>query len=290
MESFEGEKGAAKVIIFANIFLVGSKLAVALLTGSLGVIAVLLDSLFDFVGGIFAYLGIKKAHEPPDKYHHYGHLKFGPLSGLAQLSLIFITAVLIILEAARRIVDPIALFITDLDLALMGGTIVVDIFMARYLTQKAEHYSSTALEASAGNYTSDVLQNSAVLIGLFVASWGFKLADPLSALLVALFMMRVVFMVGRKSVLELTDVRPSEETIEKIERIIRAQKGIKSFHNLRARSVSGRVYVDFHIQLNPKFPLKRAHGISEQLKQNILKRMPEVKEVLIHEEPFEKSG
>jgi cation diffusion facilitator family transporter len=285
---FEGEEGVAKLIIAANIFLIGSKLAVVLLTGSLGVIAVLLDSCFDFAGGIFAYFGIRKAREPPDDSHHYGHLKFNSLASLAQLALIFITALFILYAAMGRFASPVPLKVTPFDLGLMAITIVTDILMATYLTRKAAQYSSMALEASAGNYTSDIFQNSAVLVGLFGMSTGFLLADPIAATLVALLMLRVVFNVGRKSVLELTDAGPSKELLAKIERLILGHKGVKSFHKLRARTFSGHIYIDVHVQMNPKLSLAKAHAIAETLKQKIFRELPEVKEVLIHEEPEEK--
>jgi cation diffusion facilitator family transporter len=284
---FEGEEGAAKAIIGANVFLVGSKLAVALLTGSLGVIAVLVDSLFDFAGGFLAYFGVRKSREPPDLDHHYGHLKFGALSGLAQLSLIFITALIILFEAARRFLSPVLIIVTNFDMALMGITILVDILMAAYLTRKAARYHSTALEASSVNYTYDIFQNSVVLVALFAAHFGFQSADPVAAVFVALLMMRAVFKVGKKSVLELTDAGPPKETLARIERIIMAHKGVRSFHKLRARTVSGRIYVDVHVQFNPKLPLKRAHSLSEAIKNRILGEVPEIREVLIHEEPYE---
>ena len=285
---FEGEEGAAKVIIGANVFLIGSKLAVAMMTGSLGVIAVLIDSCFDMVGGIFAYFGIRKANEPPDQNHFYGHRKFGSLTSLAQLSLIFITAVLISFDAAGRIVSPIHLEITNFDLGIMAFTIVVDILMARYLVHKARKYSSTALEASAGNYTSDIFQNSLVLVGLFAVSANILIADPLAAIVVAMLMMRVVFRVGNKSVLELTDAGPEKQTLAQLEGLITSHKGVHSFHKLRARAVAGAIYVDFHIQLNPNLPLRKAHAVAEELKHEIMEKLPEVKEVLIHEEPAEK--
>ena len=286
---FEGEEGAAKAILAANVFLVGSKLSVALLTGSIGVIAVLVDSVFDFAGGLLAYLGIRKSREPPDEDHHYGHRKFGSLSSLAQLGLIFITALLILLEASRRMLNPVQLQITGIDLALMSITIAIDVFMASYLMRKAREHSSSALETSAGNYTSDIFQNGMVLAGLFAASWGFQLADPLSAVVVSLLMMRIVFKFGRKSVLELTDAGPSRQTLARIGHIIMAHKEVKSFHKLRARSLSGSVYVDVHVQLNPKLSLKKAHGIAEEIKRELIATVPGVREVLIHEEPYERS-
>ena len=283
---FEGEEGATKIILSANIFLISVKVLVVLLTGSLGVIASLADSAFDFLGGLLAYFGVRKAREPPDHDHHYGHHKYGALSGLGQLLLIAIVAFLILFEAGNRFFHPIALSITSFDLAVMGVAILVDVFMARYLWSKASKYRSTALEASAANYTSDIMQNSIVLIGLAGASVGFNLADPLAAIIISLLMLRIVFKVGRRPMLELTDASPSKELIANVERIIRSTKSVKGYHKLRARVVGGRVYIDVHVQFDPKLSLKRAHALSGKLKHTILKKIPEVKEVLIHQEPY----
>jgi divalent metal cation (Fe/Co/Zn/Cd) transporter len=101
-------------------------------------------------------------------------------------------------------------------------------------------------------------------------------------------MLRVVFNVGRKSVLELTDAGPSKELLAKTESLITSHKGVKSFHKLRARTFSGHIYIDVHVQMDPKLPLVKAHAIAETLKQKIFREIPDVKEVLIHEEPAEK--
>jgi len=82
---------AASISIIVNVFLIVMKLAVAIITGSLAILAELAHSFFDMIASIFAYTGIKKAEEPADETHHYGHEKFENLSSLAQTILIVLT-------------------------------------------------------------------------------------------------------------------------------------------------------------------------------------------------------
>jgi len=242
---------ATKVIIGANVFLISSKLVVALLTGSIGVIAVLVDSCFDMLGAAFAYFGIKKGSEPPDENHLYGHRKFEALASVGQLALIAITAVLIVAEAARRLILGVKLEVNSIDLVLMLITVLVDIALVNYLKKYADS-KSPAISAAIGNYTSDVMQNSLVFIGLFAAGTGLFAADPIAALIVAALMMRVVVKVGKETLGDLTDVSPPKEELEAYGNAIMAVKRVKSFHKLRARKVAGGVNIDVHVQLPPK--------------------------------------
>lgn len=97
---------AASFSIGVNVFLILMKLVVAFVTGSLAILAELAHSFFDMLASMFAYLGIKKAGEPADETHHYGHEKYENLSSLAQTVLIVITSMLVIYEAISRIISP----------------------------------------------------------------------------------------------------------------------------------------------------------------------------------------
>jgi len=277
---------AIRVVVAANVALMLSKLAVVLLSGSIGVLAVLVDSAFDLVGSLIAYFGVKKGNEPADATHLYGHKKYESVSSLAQLALITITALYIINESVMRLVFPKRLDITNLDLALMFFTVLVDIGIVLYLRRNADR-RSTAVQASIGNYTSDIMQNSMVFIGLFAVGAGYYAADPIAALVVAMLMLRVVYGVGKNTFRELTDASPDEKELHGYGRAILSVKGVKSFHKLRARVATGHVFVDFHLQLSPKITLEESHAIGHAVKRALMEKYPDIAEILIHVEPHE---
>jgi len=275
---------STKAVVAANIFLISIKLAVALLTGSIAAIAVLADSLFDLAGSLLAYIGVRKGEAPPDVDHHYGHRKYESLSSLAQLSLIAAVALLIAIEAFKRLIAPFPLSISEAEIGMMLLTVAVDIGIVHYLKKNADARSS-AIQASIGNYTSDILQNSLVVAGLFAASTGFYAADPLAALVVAALMLRVVYTISRGALGELTDQSPPQKTLDSYGKALMQVEGVKSFHKMRARSQGGEVKLDVHIHLDKRMPLSRSHSIAEKVKQKIKRDFPEVKDVLVHTEP-----
>jgi cation diffusion facilitator family transporter len=276
---------ASKAVLAANAFLILAKLVVAILTGSIAAIAVLIDSLMDMVGALFLYFGVRKGSEPPDVNHLYGHKKYETISSIAQISLIAIAAFLIAAEALNRFSHPRALDITLADLAIMAVAVAVDIWVVSYLKKHA-NLASPAIQASVGNYSSDILQNSLVLVGLFATGAGFHIADPIAALIVAFLMFRVVYWVGKGAFGELTDIGPPKEMLGRYALALRKVRGVKSFHKLRARIVGGETLIDVHVQLWPGLSISRAHAICASVKHTLIEKFPEVREVLVHPEPY----
>ena len=273
------------VVIAANVLLIIVKLAVTLLTGSVAVLATLIDSLFDMLGAVFAWLGVREAAKPADAGHLYGHQKIENLSSLAQVALIAVVAVAIIYEAARRFAIGKKIEVAPIDLGLILFTVLVDIALAAYLRRKSRELHSSAIEASAGNYYSDIFQNSAALVGLALAEFGFFWGDPLAAVVLSLLMLRVVYRVGRHSADELIDVSPPAAKIAEIQEAILRSRGVKGFHKLRARQLEDKVFLDVDVQMEDDLPLKKAHALTHEIKRR-LKKIGVV-EAVIHVEPTE---
>src|SRR3989338_7912759 len=91
---------AASYSIYVNAVLIAMKAADAVLTASVVIFAELFNSLLDIVASVLAYVGVKKAAEPADADHHYGHEKFENMSALMQTILMIATSMFIIYEAS----------------------------------------------------------------------------------------------------------------------------------------------------------------------------------------------
>ncbi|MEM4554432.1 MAG: cation diffusion facilitator family transporter [Candidatus Anstonellaceae archaeon] len=271
------------VVFVANVFLILIKAAVLALTGSIAVFAVLVDSLFDLLGNAFAYIGIRQANAPADVDHHFGHGKYDALASIAQLALIAAAASWILIEAIKRLIEGKVLAVGAVEILLALITVIVDIVFVWYIKKTAS--KTPAISAFLGNYTSDIAQNSLVLFGLVASMWGVYWLDPLVAVVVALFMYRLVVEVGKETIAELTDQSPPLAQLEKYGREIMKVKGVRSFHKMRARSASGKIQLDVHIQLSPRMNIKKAHEVCRKVKARLRKSFPSISEVLIHAEP-----
>jgi len=278
---------AASKSIGANVFLISLKTFAAVITGSIGIIAELIHSSLDFLASILAYLGIKKASEPADKYHHYGHERFETFSALIQTILILVTSAVIIYEAAGRIFHPLEVSMGVIGIIVILITIVVDLLVARYLHRQSKKYGSAALEADAYHFSTDLMTSIAVAIGLIFATLGFPIADALAAMIVSVIMIYIAIKIGKSSTSVLLDESPPEETMNKISEIINMTPEVLGYHSLRARHSGKKYLVDVSVHLRTSISLSEAHRISQKIEERVKKEIPEIREIVVHTEPEE---
>ena len=93
MHVHEKTQGAAKlraalVSVLVNICLILLKVAVGVLTGSIGILAEATHSGLDLIASLLAFLGIRWAERPADETHAFGHEKFENMSSWVQMLLL----------------------------------------------------------------------------------------------------------------------------------------------------------------------------------------------------------
>ena len=95
----ERKVAAARASIVSDIALLTLKLIVGVMFGLVSVLSEALHSMMDLIAAIIANYSVRKAVEPRDAEHPYGHGKYENLSGAIGVILIFIAAGIIIIEA-----------------------------------------------------------------------------------------------------------------------------------------------------------------------------------------------
>ncbi len=277
--------GAASLSIGVNLLLLVSKLAVAFFTNSISLYAESAHSLFDLLASVLAYLGIRKADEPDDHSHHFGHEKFENLSSLLQALLITGTACVIIFEAYQTMSGPIKVEFSEAGIALMLLSIPITYITSKYLKNVAKTEGSSALEADSAHFTSDAISSISVLVGLIMVKFGLPIGDPLAAMVVGVIMFYISLDLLLHSFRVFMDFSPDPKTMNKIRMVLVGEKSITRFHKLRARLAGSKILVDVHIHLPHSTPIETAHTISHEIEASIIRAVPRVKEVNIHIEP-----
>src|SRR5664280_3511687 len=105
----------ARLSIVSNTLLILMKLAVGIISGSVSILSEAIHSSMDLIAAIIAFFSVRVSDNPPDSRHPYGHGKIENISGVIEALLIFIAAIWIIVEAAKKlagekiVIDSIAL-------------------------------------------------------------------------------------------------------------------------------------------------------------------------------------
>ena len=283
---FSTRSGAAKLSLVVVIGLVGLKVAVAVVTGSISVIAQAVDSFLDLFAIAVTFLAVGIAAKPADEKHPFGHGKVEDIAAVVQAMLIFAAGGLIIYSAVLRIITETTIELTEAGIGAMLVSIVASLLLSRHLLKVSQATDSIALEASAHNIAVDVYSAAAVLVGLLVIRFtGLQIFDPIIALLVALFILKVAYDVLRRSFGGLIDVKLSEAEENIIRSSIMEYSGeVVGFHELRTRKAGNQRYIDLHLVVPKDASVEEAHRLCDELERDIKKRLPHTS-VLIHVEP-----
>jgi cation diffusion facilitator family transporter len=282
-----GKIRAAFVSVAVNLGLIIIKAGVGMLAGSIGLIAEAVHSLTDMTGSALAVWGIRRADVPPDRHHVFGHARFENLSSLLQMLIIGVASGALVYESITRMITGFTIQVEWWAFAVMGGAIVIDLTTSRYLTKVAgKSGGSAALEADSFHFLSDMWGAVAVIIGLICARFGFILADPIAAIVVALVIGGTAIRSGIRTTGILMDKAPPKKVLDRITQVAASCSQVKEVREVRARMAGSRILLDMAVGLDACLSIQEAHEIAHQVSTEIQRQMPQVMDAVVHAEPL----
>ena len=275
---------ATRASVATALVLIMAKLAAALLTGSVSVLASLIDSTMDAAASIINLLAVQYSLQPPDREHRFGHGKAEPLAGLAQAAFIAGSAAFLLVHAVNRLVHP-----QPVDAALVGVGVLLFSMVATGALLMLQRYvirrtGSTAIKADALHYATDLLSNGATLLALVLALWGWPHADPLLALGIAFYILYSAGQIGYEAIQLLMDRELPPEVQLRIKQIAREHPQVHGIHEVRTRRSGQTDFIQLHLMLDDHMPLVEAHRIADEVEAAIIAAYPNA-DVLIHQDP-----
>jgi ferrous-iron efflux pump FieF len=276
---------AALASVSVAVLLVAIKTVAYFASHSVAMLASLADSALDLFTSSLNLLAIRQALTPADAEHRFGHGKAEPLAGLAQGAFIAASALFLAIQAASRIAEPEPIDNSTAALAVMAVSIALTIALVIYQRHVVARTGSLAVQSDRTHYASDLATNLGVVVAIVLAAWfGWTLADPLIALGVAAIMLWGAWGVGHVSFNQLMDHELPDAEREKIRRIVLGHGAVRSLHDLRTREAGLSIFIQVHIEMDPAMSLAEAHGVSDEVEQDLLAAFPGA-EVIIHQDP-----
>lgn len=286
------KKRAASVSLAYNVVLTILKLIGAVLTGSVSLLSEGVHSATDVVASFLAFLSIKAAAVPPDEEHPYGHGKIESLAGLGESVLLLMIVVYIIFEAVQRLVKSTPVENLDLGLAVMVFSALSSLGVGRYVQKVGEQTQSIALRSNGQHLMVDFWTSVGVVAALAVTRFtGWREADSVFAILLALWIARGAVLISREAIDELIDRKIAPDEVAKIVAIMNASKGCISWHKLRTRHSGHLHYIDVHIVVPNEWSVVQAHDLADSIEKEIQRELaPAV--AVVHVDPYDetKSG
>ncbi|WP_437564539.1 cation diffusion facilitator family transporter [Sorangium sp. So ce542] len=261
------------------------KLVAGQLGQSMAVTASAVDSLTDLFASSANALAIQLAHAAPDRSHPFGHAKIETLATAGQGLLIGGSGVYLLVEGIRRLLSPQPLRLAAVTLGAMAAAALITAALVAYLGRVAARTGSSAIQADAVHYRTDIAANVAVLLGVAVTyATGFSRVDGLLSIAVAVYVLTSAGSLLRLGVRDLIDTSAPDERVAAIEAALdamRARGEILGHHGLRTRLAGRTLFVDVHIELPGDMRLARAHATGDRARDAIRAAEPDA-EVLVH--------
>ena len=275
----------ARLSILSNSLLIIMKLAAGILSGSVSIISEAIHSSMDLIAAVIAFFSVKVSDNPPDSRHPYGHGKVENISGVIEALLIFIAAIWIIIEAAKKLLGEAI----EIDSIAIGSVVmlisaIVNTIVSRRLYKVARQTNSVALEADALHLKTDVYTSLGVAAGLgLIMITGIQWLDPVVAILVAFFIIWESYQLLRKAFVPLLDTSWGDEEIVELKEKLSDLK--VCYHDLRTRVAGNYRFLDIHIEIPKEESVGNAHQYCDRIEEELSSHYENLT-VNIHVEPL----
>ena len=278
--------GAARLFLVIVIVLIGLKMAVGVITGSVSIWAQAADSSLDLFAAVITFVTVGFSAKSADEEHPFGHGKVEDIAAGIQAVLLLGAAGSITFAAIHRIISGATVELTEAGIGVMLFSMIVSILLSRHLFRVARTTGSVALEANAHNITGDIYSTAGVMAGLVAIRFTrLNIIDPILALIVALLILSMAYHVGRTAFGGLVDVRlPKAEEDEIISCIKEHTSQLAGFHEVRTRKAGSQRFIDLHLMLPKNASVDETHRMCDHLEEDMKNRLPN-SNVTIHVEP-----
>ena len=271
-----------------NILIAVLKFVGGIIWSSQALIADAVHSVSDLLTDVAVIVGVKYWEAPADEEHPYGH---GKIQALVTL-FIGIMLAFVAYELGRNAVTSFMAGdhghpgVTAFFVAI--GSVLLKEWLYRWTRRVARRVKSPALEANAWHHRSDALSSIPVAVAVvlsycFPSLWW---ADAAGAMLVSLFILRVVWEIVHPALQELTDAGIDDKSAA-VKKVAEGVPGVREVHQCRARRYGSCFHADLHVMVDGKLSLVDAHKLSHEVKDAILAAGLNVVDVIIHIEPLD---
>ncbi len=279
-------KIATSASVLTAVILMSAKLVAWGLSGSVSVLASLIDSLMDGVASLINLVAVRYALQPADDEHRFGHGKAESLAGLGQATFIAGSAAFLLLHSIDRMMHPREIQHVGTAVTIMGLSVILTtglLMLQRIAIRKTQ---SVAIRADSLHYMTDLLTNVGIIIAIVLSLYGWQGFDALFAMMISIYIFYSAWQIGFEAIHLLLDRELPEEITQQIEQILKNDDEVLGVHELRTRQSGHNKIIQMHIDLDGNKSLYEAHQVAERVEQSIREAIPGA-DVIIHQDPVD---
>ena len=276
-----------------NLVLSFAKLAAGIVGRSGAMIADAVHSFSDLATDVVVIAFVRISSKPRDDGHDYGHGKYETLATMIISLALGVVGAGILVNSIRdiRVVVDGGLLPRPGLIALVAAvlSIVAKEILYRYTVREGRAVDSPSVVANAWHHRSDALSSLGTLVGIACAYFlgqKWRIADPIAALIVAVFIFKVAFDLIRTGLDELLECSLPADVEQEILQIVAADPGVREPHNLRTRRIGASIAIEVHVRMDGAMTVAQSHALTVDIEHRLRARFGEGTMIAIHVEPM----
>lgn len=275
-----------------NLILSLLKLAAGLIGRSGAMVADAVHSFSDLATDVVVIAFARISSKPSDPGHDYGHGKYETLATIIisiALGVVGAGILLNSIQGIRTVVEGGTLPRPGaIALIAAAVSIIVKEILYRYTVRVGRQVESPSVIANAWHHRSDALSSLGTLVGIgcaFFLGDKWRIADPVAALLVAVFIFKIAFDLIRTGIGELLEQSLPADVEDEILRIVTANPEVREPHNLRTRRIGASIAIEVHVRMDGRMTVEHSHALTVDIEQRLRERFGQGTMIAIHVEP-----
>ena len=286
------QKTATVVSSITAFLLLIIKFVVWLMSGSIAVLSSAIDSMLDLFVSMFNFFAVKNAEKEADDQYNYGRWKVEALASLLEWIIISGSGVYIFYASIMKFINNEQVSYLWASVAIMLVSVVVTWALVYFLEYVAKKTNNIVIKSDALHYKTDLYSNIWVLLWLTIIyfTWFYQI-DAILWVIIAIYIIYSAWELIENWYRLLLDAAIDEKEVEQIREIIKKQKLVTNFHELRTRQVWNVKYVEVHLVFNPEILLIDAHRVWDHIESKIAQIDKEHEwKIMVHLDPYDDSN
>ena len=236
--------------IITNIFLVGFKMFVGLISNSIAIILDAVNNLSDAMSSIITIVGTKLANKKPDKNHPMGYGRIEYLTAMIVAGLVLYAGITSLIESVKKIIHPEKPDYATTSIIIISVAVAVKIILGKFVKTQGEKVNSSALVASGSDAMFDAILSFSVLVSALIFIFTKISLEAYVGAAISLFIIKSGIGMLIDTLNEILGQRADKELTQKVKHIVASHKNVTGASDLFMYNYGpNKNYASVHIEV-----------------------------------------
>ena len=256
--------------ILTNVFLVGFKAIVGLLSNSIAIILDAVNNLSDALSSVITIIGAKLGAKLPDKKHPLGYGRIEYLSSMIVAAIVLYAGITSMVESVKAIISPEKAEYSAISLIIISVAIVVKLILGQYVKRQGKKHNSGALTASGSDALFDAILSASVLASAIIyLIWGISL-EAYVGVIISVFIIKAGVEMMIETVNAILGKRGDKEETDRIKKLICEEPEVRGAYDLIMFNFGpSKNYASVHIELPDTMTVDKVDELTRRIQAKI---------------------